>query len=220
MLNDARIGQNRDNYEDTGDGKSLYSLNITGFTSYSLGDDSYRKDNSYSFVDDFSYTRGRHTIKAWPVVTLYLDIKNDPPEHLQAILKVLDKYPGWLTAAKKTADIAVQSPLDLKPMMVLVEDKQNDIKQQFFYDQVRLGGKIRVFGTVPKFDENPTHLPSDKKAEAIALLSTFEPEQPVPHKADNYHRWFGANWAFIEKAPASMAGHYLSAATRTRAIFP
>ena len=40
MLNDARIGQNRDNYEDTGDGKSLYSLTITGFTSYSLGDHS------------------------------------------------------------------------------------------------------------------------------------------------------------------------------------
>ncbi len=48
MLNDVRIGQNRDNYEDTGDGKSLYSLNITGFGSYSLGDHSYRKDNSYS----------------------------------------------------------------------------------------------------------------------------------------------------------------------------
>ncbi len=64
MLNDARIGQNRDNYEDTGDGKSLYSLSITGFTSYALGDHSYRKDNSYSFVDNFTYTRGRHTIKA------------------------------------------------------------------------------------------------------------------------------------------------------------
>ena len=64
MLNDARIGQNRDNYEDTGDGKSLYSLSITGFASYALGDHSYRKDNSYSFVDNFTYTRGRHTIKA------------------------------------------------------------------------------------------------------------------------------------------------------------
>jgi len=64
MLNDARIGQNRDNYQDTGDGKSLYSLAITGFTSYSLGDHSFRKDNSYSFVDNFTYTAGRHTIKA------------------------------------------------------------------------------------------------------------------------------------------------------------
>jgi len=144
----------------------------------------------------------------WPLVTLYLDIKNDPPEHLQAILKVLDKYQGWLTTAKKTADITTQSPLDLKPMMVLVEDKQNDIKQQFFYDEVPVGGKIRVFGTVTKFDENPTHLPKEKKAEAIALLSTFDPEQLVPHKADNYRRWFGTNWAFVEKGGETGAGDW------------
>jgi len=64
MLNDARIGFNRDNYQDVGDGKSLYSLSITGFTSYALGDHSWRRDNSYSFIDNFTYTRGRHTIKA------------------------------------------------------------------------------------------------------------------------------------------------------------
>jgi len=64
MINDARIGQNRDNYQDVGDGKSIYSLSITGFTGYSLGDHSYRKDNSYSFVDNFTYTKGRHTLKA------------------------------------------------------------------------------------------------------------------------------------------------------------
>lgn len=64
MLNDARIGKNRDNYQDKGDGKSIYPLSITGFTSYALGDHSYRKDNSYSFVDNFTWTRDRHTIKA------------------------------------------------------------------------------------------------------------------------------------------------------------
>ena len=147
----------------------------------------------------------------WPLVTLYLDIKNDPPEHLQAILKVLDQYQGWLTTARKTADITVQSPLDLKPMMVLVEDKQDDIKQKFFYDQVPVGGRIRVFGSVTKFDENPTHLPREKKAEAIALLSTVDPEQLVPHKADNYRRWFGTNWAFVEKGGETGAGDWTPA---------
>lgn len=147
----------------------------------------------------------------WPLVTLYLDIKNDPPEHLQAILKVLDKYDGWLSTAKKTADITVQSPLDLRPMMVLVEDKQDDIKKQFFYDQVPVGGKIRVFGSATKFDENPTHLPKEKKAEAVALLSTMDPEQLVSQKADNYRRWFGANWAFIEKGGEIGAGDWNSA---------
>ena len=40
-------------------------------------------------------------------------------------------------------------------MIVLVEDKQNDIKQKFFYDNVPDGGKIRVFGSVTKPDANP-----------------------------------------------------------------
>src|ERR1700693_4021752 len=121
----------------------------------------------------------------WPLITLYLDIKNDPPEHLVAILKELDQYDSWLTTATKTADINKQSPLDLKPMMVLVEDKQNDIKQQIFYDNVPVGGKIRVFGSVPKFDENPQKLPRERKAEATASLCMLDPEQLVPHKADN-----------------------------------
>ena len=144
----------------------------------------------------------------WPLITLYLDIKNDPPEHLQAISQVLDKYDSWLTTAVKTDDINRQSPLDLKPMMVLVEDKQNDIKQKFFYDDVPVGGKIRVFGSVPKFDENPNKLPRDRKAEAVAYLSTVELEQLVPHKADNYHRWFGINWAFVEKGGETGSGEW------------
>jgi hypothetical protein len=144
----------------------------------------------------------------WPLVILYLDIKNDPPEHLQAINKWLDQYDSWLTTAAKTADITKQSPLDLKPMMVLVEDKQNDIKQQFFYDNVPVGGKIRVFGTATKFDENPNNLPRERKAEAVALLAGRDPEQLVSRKADNYHRWFGANWAFVEKGGETAAGEW------------
>ena len=46
----------------------------------------------------------------WPLVTLYLDIKNDPPEHLEVISKTLEKYDSWLTSAVKTTDIAKQSP--------------------------------------------------------------------------------------------------------------
>jgi hypothetical protein len=144
----------------------------------------------------------------WPLITLFLDIKNDPPEHLEAISKLLDKYDAWLTTAVKTDDIAKQSPLVLKPMMVMVEDKENDIKQQFFYDKVPVGGRIRVFGTPPKFDENPNKLPRERKAEALAFLSTLKPEQEVSVKADNYHRWFGINWAFIEKGGQAGAGEW------------
>ena len=44
-------------------------------------------------------------------------------------------------------------------MIVILEDKQNDIKQAFFYDRVPVGGKLRAFGSATKLDENPIHLP-------------------------------------------------------------
>ncbi len=151
----------------------------------------------------------------WPLITLYLDIKNDPPEHLAAISTVLDKYDAWLTTAIKTDDIGKQSPLDVKPMMVLVEDKQNDIKQQFFYERVSVGGKIRVFGSATKFDDNPTHLPKTARAEKLANMLKMEPEQLVGRRADNYHRWFGTDWAFIELCGKDHANDWSDAA-RTR----
>jgi len=134
----------------------------------------------------------------WPLITLYLDIKNDPVEHLEAISKVLDKYDAWLTKAAKTDDITKQSPLELKPMMVILEDKQNDIKQSFFYGRVPVGGKIRAFGSAVKFDDNPTHLPRSAKAERLANLLKIDPEQLLTKRADNWRRWFGTDWNFIE----------------------
>jgi hypothetical protein len=134
----------------------------------------------------------------WPLVTLYLDIKNDPEEHLQAINKVLDKHDGWLTKAVKTADIAKQSPLELKPMMVILEDKQNDIKQSVFYDRIPVGGKFRAFGSAVKFDDNPNHLPREKRDERFAGLIQTPVEQLVSKRADNWRRWFGTDWHFIE----------------------
>lgn len=105
----------------------------------------------------------------WPLMTLYLDIKNDPPEHLEAISKVLDHYSAWLTTAVKSNDISKQSPMKLGPMMVIVEDKRNDIKQQFFYDKLPIGGNIRVFSSVTKPAENPNHLPKQEYVNSLAL---------------------------------------------------
>ncbi len=134
----------------------------------------------------------------WPLITLYLDIKNDPVEHLEVINKVLDKYDTWLTKAVKTADITKMSPLELKPMMIILEDKQKDIKQEFFYDRVPVGGKIRAFGGPEKFDDNPNKLPRTARVERMAGLLTIDPDTLVTRHADNYHRWFGTDWNFIE----------------------
>jgi hypothetical protein len=132
----------------------------------------------------------------WPLVTLYLDIKNDPPEHLQYINALLDKYDAWLTTAAKTDSLDRQSSLKLGPMMILVEDKQNDIKQKFFYDDIPANGSIRVFGSYAKPVENPAHLP---KLDFINSLVSVPMEQITTRRADNYHRWWGVDWAYVER---------------------
>jgi hypothetical protein len=150
----------------------------------------------------------------WPLITLYLDIKNDPEEHLTVISKVLDKYDTWLTKAEKTADPSKQSPLELKPMMVILEDKQDDIKQSFFYDRVPVGGKIRAFGSAVKFDDNPNKLPRTARAERFAAMLKVEPEQMLTKRADNWRRWFGTDWSFIE--PCGPGHGAWNAATEAR----
>jgi hypothetical protein len=141
----------------------------------------------------------------WPLITLYLDIKNDPPEHLQAISDLLDRYNAWLTTAVKTDDMSKQSPLKMGPMMVLVEDKQKDIKQEFFYDHVPVGANIRVFGSVTKPVENPTHM---SKLDYVNSLLAVPMEQIVTQKADNYHRWWGLDWAYVEKGGEEHHGEW------------
>ena len=75
------------------------------------------------------------------------------------------------------------------------------------YDRVPVGGKIRVFGSA----ENSTKikkLPRTQKADAVAFLSSLDPEKLIAKKADNYRRWFGAGWAFVEKGGETGAGEW------------
>ncbi len=144
----------------------------------------------------------------WPLVTMYLDIKNDPIEHLENISNTLAKYDAWITTAVKPADDSVQTPLDIKPMMILVEDKQNDIKEEFFYKRLAVGAKIRVFGSPVKAGPKAgVKLP---KAEAVALMATLTPEALFPEKANSYRRWMGLDWAIIEKGGQQNAGEWSS----------
>ena len=113
ILNDARIGFNRDNYVDVGDGTTPYSVSITGFAGYSLGDHSARIDNSYSFVDNATFNHGRHTVKAGVEIRRMQENKVHPLA-LQSLSylseqtfvnNILDSYsyqaPGVETQARK-----------------------------------------------------------------------------------------------------------------------
>ncbi|HEX3438639.1 MAG TPA: TonB-dependent receptor, partial [Pseudacidobacterium sp.] len=65
ILNDAKVGYNRQAYWNPSEGNSsIYTLTVEPNISYSLNDDSWRIDNSYSFLDDASFYHNRHTLKA------------------------------------------------------------------------------------------------------------------------------------------------------------
>jgi hypothetical protein len=74
-----------------------------------------------------------------------------------------------------------------------------------------VGSKFRAFGSAVKFDDNPHKL---QRAERMAGLLKIQPEQMLTKRADNWRRWFGTDWNFIETCGPTH-GEW-NAATETR----
>jgi hypothetical protein len=45
-------------------------------------------------------------------------------------------------------------------------------------------------------------------------MTNVDPEQIVSAKADNYHRWWGSDWAYIEKGGEQNAGTWTTEETK------
>jgi hypothetical protein len=71
----------------------------------------------------------------WPLITLNLDFKDNDPDHLAYVFKLLQQYQRWLTTAPRTADIRIPQLLKVGPVLVLTGD--SDAQQKVFYDKVR-----------------------------------------------------------------------------------
>ena len=148
--------------------------------------------------------------KSWPLISVYLDVKDDAPEHLQAIWAQTGEYENWLTTAVKTNDASKQSPLNLKPLMLFVDDARpvRGIKEEYFYNKLPVGGKLRIFGsamlTLPPGSEG---LSSGKIFEAQAKMKV---EDLLKEPASNYHRWWAQpHWdLMVEQAPMESAGQW------------
>jgi hypothetical protein len=82
----------------------------------------------------------------WPIITLNLDFKMDPPELHRAVWRLLDEYRAWLTTAPRTATPAALAPIDVGPILVLTG--QADAQEVSFHDEVPVGDRLRLFGAV------------------------------------------------------------------------
>src|SRR5215470_18168239 len=124
----------------------------------------------------------------WPLITLNLDLKSEEPEHLEAIWSLLSEYKEWLTTAPRTADLQKMEPLQIRPVLVLTGE--SDAQMRVFYDHVKTGDRLFVFGAVKTDTKDPSAAPG--------VLA--------PNAADNYHRWWNNAWRVVEPEGQSKAG--------------
>ena len=127
---------------------------------------------------------------SWPIITLNLDFKTEEPDHLRAVLALLNEYRDWLTTAPRTADGTTPQPLDVKPILVLTGE--SDAQEKVFYDEVPVGSKLLVFGAVHNHDKDPM----------------AAPEVLEPSRASNYRRWWNNPWDVVEAGGQNKAGEW------------
>ena len=145
--------------------------------------------------------------ETWPLVVLHLDFKTNERAHHQAIWDLLGRHERWLTTAPRMAGDATQ-PFTLGPLLVLTENGAG--QSTVFHDEVPVGGRLRIFGTVP-----PTVLTSstDREAQFDAFISA-PPEILIPSGTTNYRRWVNFSWAVVERGGPARAGDWTAADDR------
>jgi hypothetical protein len=137
----------------------------------------------------------------WPIITLNLDFKDNKPEHLAAVLALLRQHQSWLTTSVKGAEAADVQPLDVKPILVLTGEP--DEQQTVFYDQLQTGDRVLLFGAIHTEDKDPS----------------AAPEVMDPGKATNYRRWWNNPWKVVEAGGQPNAGEWTAAkGSRLRAL--
>jgi len=78
LMNDARFGFDRAEFSQGQITKLPFSVSITGFTTLDNPSGSIRNDNSFTFVDDATLVRGRHTLKFGATVRRIQENKASP----------------------------------------------------------------------------------------------------------------------------------------------
>jgi len=129
----------------------------------------------------------------WPLITLNLDFKTEEPAHLQAVWALLSRYKDWITTAPRTSDGAKPQPLTMRPVLVLTGE--SDAQQAVFYDQIAVGHRLLVFGSVHTNNSIPMAAP--------------EVLEPAP--ASNYRRWWNNPWGVVEEGGQTHAGAWTPA---------
>lgn len=138
----------------------------------------------------------------WPLIVLHFDFKDVQPPLLHAVWALLGEYQNWITTAVKTADPHELSPFDPKPLLVITED--SDAQEAVFFDEVPVGGKLRLFGSAHTAPLRGT------ERQRNHLLATLPPEKLLTSRPTNYRRWWNNSWFVVEEGGQHQAGQWTS----------
>jgi hypothetical protein len=144
----------------------------------------------------------------WPLIILHFDFKDTRPEILQAVWQLLGDYQPWLSTAIKTADPHDLAPIDRKPILVVTED--SDAQAKVFYDDVPVGGRLRLFGSA--HTQQPPA--GDTTAQSAHWQATVPPAQLLRTRATDYRRWWNNSWWVVEEGGQTKAGAWTKADDR------
>jgi hypothetical protein len=141
----------------------------------------------------------------WPVIVLHFDFKDNQPALLQAVWQVLGQHEDWLSTAVKTSDPSKLTAIDRKPILAITEE--SDEQQKVFYDDLPVGGRLRLFGSAH------TH-PTPKGISQEQLMHwavNVTPDELLSEPPTNYRRWWNSSWYTVEEGGEPRAGDWTAA---------
>ncbi|NDJ11852.1 MAG: hypothetical protein EBY17_11775 [Acidobacteriia bacterium] len=116
----------------------------------------------------------------WPLIVVHFDFKDLQQPLLEDVWTLLGEYEPWITTARKSADPAKLSKFDVRPLLVLTEEA--DEQEAVFYNKVAVGQKLRLFGSAHTKD--------------------------LTARATNYRRWVNYSWRAVEPEGQPKAGNW------------
>jgi hypothetical protein len=143
----------------------------------------------------------------WPLIVLHFDFKSIEPELLRAVWALLGEYQAWITTAPVTRDPRQPAALDIKPLLVLTEDA--DEQEAVFFRPLKPGALLRVFGSA-----HTATLHAGSREEREHLLATLDPAKLLAGPPTNYRRWWNNSWHTVEEGGQARAGDWTAARER------
>jgi hypothetical protein len=143
----------------------------------------------------------------WPLIILHFDFQSTEEPLLHAVWNLLGEYQNWIITAVKTTDPKQLSVLEPKPILVITEDSNE--QEAVFFNQVSVGGKLRLFGSAHDYP-----MEGKSREERIHLAATLPPEKLLPTPPTNYRRWWNNSWFVVEEGGQKQAGDWTKADDR------